>query len=109
MMDNADGRMLETGLNRGNSRACLPKTVPGRCKQRGGPLSTELDWNGLMDPMKYIGRSVEQTERFIKEVVDPLREQYKDDIAKLHEELNLLRARLATLEAERAEKAADQV
>jgi hypothetical protein len=35
--------------------------------------------------MKYIGRSVEQTERFIKEVVDPLREQYKDAIAKLGE------------------------
>jgi len=25
MMDNAEGRMLETGLNRGNSCACLPK------------------------------------------------------------------------------------
>jgi adenylosuccinate lyase len=54
-------------------------------KQRGGSLNAELDWDGLMDPMKYIGRSVEQTERFIKEVVDPLREQYKDAIAKLGE------------------------
>lgn len=50
---------------------------------RGGPLRDELDWAGVMDPMKYIGRSVEQTERFIKEVVDPLREQYKDAIEKL--------------------------
>ena len=49
----------------------------------GKPVT--LDWDGLMDPMKYIGRSVEQTERFIKEVVDPLREQYKDAIAKLGE------------------------
>jgi len=47
-------------------------------------LKSELDWNGLMDPMKYIGRSVEQTERFINEVVGPLREQYGDAIAKLH-------------------------
>lgn len=52
-------------------------------KARGGPLSSELDWDGVMDPMKYIGRSVEQTERFIKEVVDPLREQYEDAIEKL--------------------------
>ncbi|MBX3379559.1 MAG: adenylosuccinate lyase [Phycisphaeraceae bacterium] len=52
-------------------------------KARGGPLSAELNWDGLMDPMKYIGRSVEQTERFIKEVVEPLREQYKDAIATL--------------------------
>lgn len=54
-------------------------------KARGGPLSAELDWDGLLDPMKYIGRSVEQTERFIKEVVEPLREQYKDTLATLGE------------------------
>jgi adenylosuccinate lyase len=54
-------------------------------KARGGPLSAELNWDGLMDPMRYIGRSVEQTERFIKEVVDPLREQYAGAIAKLGE------------------------
>ncbi len=30
--------------------------------------------------MRYVGRSVEQTERFIREVVEPLREQYKDAI-----------------------------
>jgi adenylosuccinate lyase len=52
---------------------------------RGGPLREELDWAGVMDPMKYIGRSVEQTQRFIKEVVEPLREQYKDQLAKLED------------------------
>lgn len=52
-------------------------------KARGGALLAELDWDGVMDPMKYIGRSVEQTERFLKEVVEPLREQYGDSIAKL--------------------------
>ncbi len=36
----------------------------------------------LLDPMKYIGRSVEQTERFIREVIDPLRERYQDDLAR---------------------------
>lgn len=52
---------------------------------RGGPLNAELDWDGLLDPMKYVGRSVEQTERFIREVVDPLRERYKDELATLGE------------------------
>ncbi|MBL8876223.1 MAG: adenylosuccinate lyase [Phycisphaerae bacterium] len=51
--------------------------------KRGGPLSAELNWDGVMDPMKYVGRSVEQTERFIKEVVEPLREQYKDALSTL--------------------------
>lgn len=52
-------------------------------KARGGVLTAELDWEGVMDPMKYVGRSVEQTERFIKEVVEPLRAQYADAIANL--------------------------
>ncbi|MCW5765893.1 MAG: adenylosuccinate lyase [Phycisphaeraceae bacterium] len=50
---------------------------------RGGPLAGELDWDGVMDPMRYIGRSVEQTERFIREVVEPLRREYKDGLAGL--------------------------
>jgi len=54
-------------------------------KARGGALSAELDWDGVMDPMKYVGRSVEQTERFISEVVEPLKQQYGDAIAKLGE------------------------
>jgi adenylosuccinate lyase len=53
--------------------------------QRGGPLREELDWDNLMDPMKYIGRSVEQTERFIEEVIEPLRERYAEAIAKIDE------------------------
>lgn len=63
----------------------LQKDKAFSSKARGGGLTAELDWNGLMDPMKYIGRSVEQTERFIKEVVEPLREQYGEAIAKLGE------------------------
>ncbi len=54
-------------------------------KSRGGMLDGEIDWDGLMDPMKYVGRSVEQTERFIREVVEPLREQYAEAIARLGE------------------------
>ena len=43
-------------------------------------LKSDLNWDNLMDPMRYIGRSVEQTERFIKEVVEPLRERYADEL-----------------------------
>jgi adenylosuccinate lyase len=50
---------------------------------RGGPLSAELDWAGVMDPMTYIGRSIEQTERFIRDVVEPLRGRYADELAGL--------------------------
>ncbi len=37
----------------------------------------------LLDPMQYVGRSVEQTERFIADVVAPLRENYARDLASL--------------------------
>ncbi|MFG0284526.1 MAG: lyase family protein [Phycisphaerales bacterium JB039] len=46
-------------------------------------LKHALDWDNLMDPMQYIGRSIEQTERFLKDVVEPLREQYGDELARL--------------------------
>jgi adenylosuccinate lyase len=46
-------------------------------------LKNELDWSGLLDPTKYIGRSIEQTERFVAEVVEPLRKQYGEAIANL--------------------------
>jgi adenylosuccinate lyase len=39
-----------------------------------------LTGDDLLDPMKYVGRSVEQTERFVAEVVGPLRERYKDEL-----------------------------
>jgi hypothetical protein len=35
--------------------------------------------------MQYVGRSVEQTERFVREVVEPLRKQYADELAKLED------------------------
>lgn len=46
-------------------------------------LTRELDWDGLMDPMQYVGRSVEQTDRFLKEVVEPLRERYAGELTAL--------------------------
>ncbi len=52
-------------------------------KANGGLLDSDLDWDDMMDPMHYIGRSVEQTGRFIKEIVEPLREHYADAIEKL--------------------------
>lgn len=52
-------------------------------KARGGRLDRELNWDNLMDPMRYVGRSVEQTERFVREVVEPLRERYAGELARL--------------------------
>ncbi len=54
-----------------------------RSKADGGRLDRDLNWDNLMDPMQYVGRSVEQTERFVREVVEPLRERYADELASL--------------------------
>jgi adenylosuccinate lyase len=53
---------------------------------RGGPLRDELRWDNLLDPMQYVGRSVEQTERFVQDTIEPLRERYASELAKLEEE-----------------------
>jgi len=50
---------------------------------KGEPLLAGIDIDAHLDPMAYIGRSVEQTERFIKDVVEPMRERYKDELESL--------------------------
>lgn len=47
------------------------------------PLLEGVDIDAHLDPMAYVGRSVEQTERFIREVVEPLRERYRDELESL--------------------------
>jgi adenylosuccinate lyase len=47
------------------------------------PLLEGVDIDAHLDPMQYVGRSVEQTERFIKEVVEPLRERYAGQLEAL--------------------------
>lgn len=37
----------------------------------------------ILNPMNFIGRSVEQTERFLKEVVEPLKDRYADELDSL--------------------------
>ena len=44
------------------------------------PLLEGVDIDAHLDPMQYVGRSVEQTERFIKDVVEPLRKRYGDQL-----------------------------
>ena len=50
---------------------------------KGEPLLEGIDIDAHLDPMAYIGRSVEQTERFIKEVVEPMRQRHKDELESL--------------------------
>jgi adenylosuccinate lyase len=47
------------------------------------PLLEGIDIDAHLDPMAYVGRSVEQTERFIKDVVEPMRERYREELESL--------------------------
>jgi septal ring factor EnvC (AmiA/AmiB activator) len=51
----------------------------------------------------------EQMNRAVAKLQEIAREAVKEDFTKLHTELNDLRARVATLEAERVQAAADSV
>jgi adenylosuccinate lyase len=55
-----------------------------KSKAQGGTLESELDWAGVLDPMKYIGRSVEQTRAFVARV-DDLRKKHSMQLAALEE------------------------
>jgi adenylosuccinate lyase len=44
------------------------------------PIQPELD--GLLDPTRYLGLAREQVDRFLIEVVDPIRARYSQSIGK---------------------------
>ena len=52
-------------------------------------VKDRLTEGDLLDPMKYIGRAVEQTQRFIEEVIAPLREEHDGDSTSAATELKV--------------------
>ena len=61
----------------------LKKDAAFKSTANGGKLRAELDWSDLMNPLAYVGRSVEQTERFCAERVDVLRERFGAALAEM--------------------------
>lgn len=45
---------------------------------RGEPLLEGVDLDAALEPSKYVGLAVEQTEAFIRDYIEPLREEYGD-------------------------------
>ena len=43
---------------------------------RGEPLLKGVDLDGVLDPAAYVGRAPEQVDRFLREVVEPVRKRY---------------------------------
>lgn len=62
------------------------------------------------EPLSRLGQfQSEQIKRLQSKMQEIAREAVKDDLSKLHAEVIDLRARVANLEAERAQKAADSL
>lgn len=45
---------------------------------RNDPAFPALDWAGLLEPRRFIGRAPQQVERFLEEIVRPIRTRYPD-------------------------------
>lgn len=43
---------------------------------KGDPVYTGLDIDGLVDPLAFVGRSPEQVDDFLREVIQPIRQRY---------------------------------
>ncbi len=48
---------------------------------KGDPFFTGVDLEGVLDPSGFVGRAPEQTDRFIAEVVEPVRARHRDALA----------------------------
>jgi adenylosuccinate lyase len=44
---------------------------------RQDPFFAKVDLDGALEPARYVGRAPEQTDRFIADVVEPIRARYR--------------------------------
>jgi len=47
---------------------------------RTEPMFKGIDWDSVLDPRTYVGRAPEQVDRFIEQVVQPIRERYANSL-----------------------------
>jgi len=45
---------------------------------RGEPMFADIDLDAVLNPMAYVGRAPEQVDRFIADIVEPIRREYAD-------------------------------
>jgi adenylosuccinate lyase len=64
-----------------------PNDLIDRLKSEPGFASVDL--SGALDPLRFVGRAPEQVDRFIHDVVDPIRRRYADDLGRQAEELHV--------------------
>ncbi len=52
---------------------------------RGEDMFKEVDLDAVLDPMAYVGRAPEQVDRFIADIVEPIRRQYTGELGETAE------------------------
>jgi len=53
------------------------------------PLFAKVDLGGALDASRFVGRSPEQVDEFVAEIVDPIRQRYADELTGEAEELRV--------------------
>ncbi len=48
---------------------------------KGDPACSGIDFGAALDVSRYIGRAPEQVDSFIAEIIEPIRERYRDTLA----------------------------
>jgi len=56
---------------------------------QGDPLFAKVDLTGALDAIRFVGRSPEQVDEFVQEIIGPIRERYSADLTGAAEELRV--------------------
>ncbi|MCA8995734.1 MAG: adenylosuccinate lyase [Planctomycetaceae bacterium] len=56
---------------------------------KSDPAFASADLTSALDARRYVGRSPEQVDEFVEEIVNPIRERYRDDLDSPSEELKV--------------------
>lgn len=64
-----------------------PNDLIDRLKKEPGFANVDL--NGALDPQRFVGRSREQVDQFVRDIVEPIRRRYPDDLSQDVEDLHV--------------------
>ena len=56
---------------------------------KSDPSFASVNLTEALDPLRFVGRAPEQVDRFIQDVIEPIRQRYPDDLKQSVDELHV--------------------
>ncbi len=73
-----NGALAAARAAKANPRAIAEKIA---ARLKADPLFAKVDLRSALDPQRYVGRAPEQVDRFVSEIIAPIRVRYSSELS----------------------------